>query len=184
MFEIQKAKVGIAVSLALSCAHYGSNAIVWGEQKIAEHYSRAENEVAHRVASRFGYVRAVTEKTWQAIADEQAELRGVNKCLVRAVIKVESVDGTALVSRAGALGHMQVMRDTARRACDIKSDSDRLDPEQNIFCGVKVLASNIKQYGLIKGLKVYNAGPTRVDATAENRAYPEKILREWSKCNA
>lgn len=184
MFEAQKIKLGLVVSLTVSGLHYGSNAIVWTEDYVSEKYLQTENRVIHELASRFGYVRHVPEKKWQEIADEQAELQGVNKCLVRAVIKVESVDGTALVSRAGALGHMQVMRDTARRACDIKSDTDRMDPEQNIYCGVKVLASNIKQYGLIKGLKVYNAGPARVDKTEENRAYPNKVLNEWGRCNA
>lgn len=191
-----------AEATAAVAKYYGLKAVKWTGATVAAlhvvspHYMATEATVKYEVASKveavtdsaasmLGYVKpapAVPERTWKRIADEQAEMQGVNKCLVRSVIKIESVNGTRLISPAGALGHMQLMRDTARGECDIKSDSDRLDPEQNIYCGVKHLKKLIKQYGLFKGLQVYNAGPNRVGMTEENRLYPHKVLDEWSVC--
>lgn len=88
-----------------------------------------------------------------------------------------------MISPAGALGHMQLMPETAK-AYGLRTDSDRLDPEQGIYAGTKHLKEVTSRYGLFKGLKVYNAGPNRVDATQENRDYPFKVLEEWKKCNA
>lgn len=184
MWKVQAAKLSLVASLGLSTVHYTAKGVTMVEDYAHKKIEVLQNNVVHQVAVSFGYSIPRPERTWETIADEQAELRGVNKCLVRAVIKVESQGGKLLVSSAGALGHMQVMRETARRACDIKTDAERLDPENNIFCGVKVLAMNIKDYGLYKGLQVYNAGPARVNMTKENVEYPQKILTELAKCNA
>lgn len=183
MWKYYAMRIGFVASIGVSGMHYVSNGWVAAEKYVARRYDRIENVVVHELASRRGYAPIVPERKWEQIADEQAELQGLNKCLVRAVIKVESVDGKHLISPAGALGLMQVMRDTARRACDIKNDSDRLDTEQNIYCGVKVLKQNIKDYGLYRGLQVYNAGPNRIGKTKENIEYPHKVLGEWHKCN-
>lgn len=184
MWKVQAAKLSLIASLGLSTIHYTAKGVTVAEDYMHKKFEVLENNVVHQVAVSFGYSIPRPERSWQEIADEQAELRGVNKCLVRAVITVESQGGKLLVSSAGALGHMQVMRETAKRACDIKTDVERLDPENNIFCGVKVLAANIKEYGLYKGLQVYNAGPARVGMTRENIEYPHRILTELSKCNA
>jgi len=172
--------------VSLSGLHYLSLGVQTVEGYLKNQYRHVENAFVHEIASRYNYVPfspPPPARTWQTIADEQAEIQGLNKCLVRAVIAVESNNGKNMISPAGALGHMQLMPETAK-AYGLRTDSDRLDPEQGIYAGAKHLKEVTSRYGLFKGLKVYNAGPNRVDATQENRDYPFKVLEEWKKCNA
>lgn len=140
-----------------------------------------------RMAMRLGYLRpfdmlsGADGRTWQDIADEQADLQGLNRCLIRAMIKIESVNGTQLVSPAGALGHMQLMAPTAAYY-GLKTDEQRMNPEENIYAGTKHIRELIEQYGLFLGLQVYNAGIKRVGKTKENIEYPHKVLNELARC--
>lgn len=86
---------------------------------------------------------------------------GVEEAIVRAVIHAESAFNPRAVSRAGALGLMQLMPDTARRF----GVSDPFDAEQNIRGGVQYLAWLLKRYGgnLTLAAAGYNAGEGAVD---------------------
>ena len=123
-------------------------------------------------------------KTWEEIADQYSELYKLNPCIMRAVIKVESDGCNGKKSKAGAAGCTQLMPATAR-ALGLKVDAGRDDreiPEDAIAVGTKHLAGLIHKQGLILGLKIYNAGPLRVDMTAENRAYANKVISEIARC--
>lgn len=172
------------LSIVLWLHFWGADFLAF-EHRIKERVMNHVHATTDRVAEWAGYERPIPvsdKREWKDIAQEQARLRHLNSCLVQAVITVESADGARLVSTAGALGHMQLMRETARTMCDIRTDSDRMDVEQNIYCGVKLLSLLIQKYGVFRGLQVYNAGPARVNMTEENRLYPFKVLDEWSKC--
>ena len=82
--------------------------------------------------------------------------------IIRAVISMESAYDTRAVSRAGAMGLMQLMPKTALELGVEKP----FDIEQNIDGGVKYLRMMLDRYdgSLEKALAAYNAGPHNVDA--------------------
>lgn len=160
-----------------------------GKGAVGDFYTRKSNEAKDYLATSFGYVKPELaqphlprrEQTWEDYADEFAAAEKLNKCFVRAMIQQESAGCTMLVSSAGAMGCMQFMKATAREF-GMMTDADRLDPEMNIFSGIKFVQKLRKQYGLFKALKVYNAGLSRVDKTEENRNYPHAIMEHWANC--
>ncbi len=94
------------------------------------------------------------------IIQKYAAQNGLEPALVRAVIKTESDGNPHCVSRAGAMGLMQLMPANVKEA----GIADPFDPEQNIAAGTKQLAGLMKQYGgnLDLALAGYNAGPGNV----------------------
>lgn len=125
---------------------------------------------------------------------EQAEENELDPNLVAAVIKVESNFQHDAVSRAEAMGLMQLRPATAREIADNLGHAvdevfeDKLfDPEYNITLGTYYLAKMLRDFdgNEAKALAAYNAGPTKLrtwleedvwDGTWENREqipYPE-----------
>lgn len=112
-----------------------------------------------------------------------AERHEVDPNLVRAVIGRESGFRTRAVSRAGAVGLMQLMPDTA----EALGVSDAFDPAQNVEAGTRLLRRLIDRYGgrLDLALAAYNAGPAAVDACgdvppyAETQAYVRDVLATY-----
>lgn len=98
--------------------------------------------------------------TLDGIVQKYAAQNGLEPALVRAVIKTESDGNPRCVSRAGAMGLMQLMPANVKEA----GIADPFDPEQNIAAGTKQLAGLLKQYGgnLDLALAGYNAGPGNV----------------------
>jgi len=97
---------------------------------------------------------------YDPIIDRYAAANGLSPKLIKAVIKTESDGNPRDVSRAGAMGLMQLMPDNVREA----GISDPFDPEQNIAAGTKQLAGFVQQYhgDLDLALAAYNAGPGNV----------------------
>ncbi len=114
------------------------------------------------------------------IISEMAARYGVEKQLVRAVIKAESDFQPWAVSRKGAMGLMQLMPETAaqHRVRNI------FDPRENIEGGVKHLRKLLVRYrgNVIKALAAYNAGEGAVDGfgglppIGETRDYVRRVL--------
>jgi soluble lytic murein transglycosylase-like protein len=96
----------------------------------------------------------------ETLIDKYAAQNGLPPTLVRAVIKTESDGNPRCVSKAGAMGLMQLMPANVQEA----GISDPFDPEQNIAAGTKQLASLMSQYhgDLDLALAGYNAGPGNV----------------------
>ena len=114
------------------------------------------------------------------LLDEAAEEHQVDAALLVGIVRVESSFRPAAVSRAGALGLMQVMPRNGRNlAC-----GDLTDPESNITCGIKVLKGFLRYYDgdIVYALSGYNAGfaqpnkARREGRLPKNRAYVEKVL--------
>lgn len=107
------------------------------------------------------------------LADRWAEHFGVPRELVRAVIEAESNWNPRAVSRAGAVGLMQLMPDTAV-AFRI---GNRFDPAENIRGGVAYLAFLIEECGgdLRLVVAAYNAGPGRVLKAGLRYRNPETV---------
>ena len=104
---------------------------------------------------------------------------GVDQNLVRAVITAESDFDPHTVSRAGAMGLMQLMPETAAEL----GVSDPFDPAQNIDAGTRYLAMLLERFegDEAKALAAYNWGPGNVEAgrplPAETRTYLERVAR-------
>jgi soluble lytic murein transglycosylase len=105
----------------------------------------------------------------------------LHPALIRAVIKAESDFDPMAVSRAGAVGLMQLMPQTAVRL-DVR---DLYDPEDNIGGGTKYLRQLLDRFrgNLPLALAAYNAGEHVVEhyrtlpPIDETRQYVRKVLR-------
>lgn len=109
-----------------------------------------------------------------AIAEASARF-AIPEHWIRAVMQVESAGDPGAVSRAGAMGLMQVMPGTwAVLRQDHGLGTDPLDPRNNILAGTAYLRAMLDRYGSVGGmLAAYNAGPGRYDAyLSEGRPLP------------
>ena len=107
---------------------------------------------------------------WEGKLQELCEQYGVDPHLARAVMRMESGGNPNAVSRAGALGLMQLMPGTARGL-----GVDPKDPHKNLEGGIKYLAQLSDKYSgdLTKTLAAYNAGSGRVDSYGGIPPFPE-----------
>ncbi len=108
-----------------------------------------------------------------ALADSWAELFGVPRELVRAVIEAESNWNPRAVSPVGAVGLMQLMPDTAAAF----RVGNRFDPAENIRGGVAYLAFLTEECGgdLRLVVAAYNAGHGRVLKAGLRYRNPETV---------
>lgn len=105
--------------------------------------------------------------------------------LLRAVARRESAFKPCAVSRAGAMGLMQLMPETAWSM----GVEDPFDAEQSIFGGARFLRFLLDRFDndLSLALSAYNAGPARVDRFGaippipETQSYVAAILRALGK---
>lgn len=109
---------------------------------------------------------------------------GVSVPLLQAIIKVESDFNPRAVSRAGAVGLMQIMPDNFK-TLKIK---DPYNPWQNIMGGSQYLQMMLKRFNgrLSLALAAYNAGPHTVDhykktipPYPETERYVKKVMRYY-----
>jgi len=89
-----------------------------------------------------------------------ADLYEVDPALVKAIIMAESKYNPAAISEKGARGLMQLMPNTAH-ALGVK---DPLDPEHNIYGGVKHLRRLLNRFegDMMLAVAAYNAGSKNV----------------------
>lgn len=105
----------------------------------------------------------------------------LDPALISAIIKAESDFDPDAVSRAGAIGLMQLMPQTAVRL-EVR---DPFNPEENIAGGARYLRYLLDRFhgNLPLALAAYNAGATRVEQynalppIHETRRYVKKVLR-------
>ena len=150
------------------------------------------NEPAQKEVSAYQYERSLTSNQllnrWDALITEASRRFHVPKPWIRAVMRQESGGRTMLghdrpiVSRAGAIGLMQVMPATyGELAEQHKLGADPFDARNNIMAGTAYLRWLHNRYGYPKMFSAYNAGPGRVERggrlPAETRAYTASITK-------
>lgn len=129
--------------------------------------------------SRFILLALIAAHAWAqppelaAIADHWDDHYAVPRELVRAVIEAESSWNPNAVSRAGAVGLMQLMPDTAV-AFRVRS---RFDPAENVRGGVAYLSFLLHEYDgdLRLAIAAYNAGHGRVRKAGLRYRNPETV---------
>lgn len=107
-----------------------------------------------------------------------AQEAGLDPKLLEAVVEQESGFDPMSISKAGAMGLMQLMPETALEL----GVTDPFNPEQNLRGGASYLKKMLNKYGNVDlALAAYNAGPGRVDRAggipdiAETKEYVQKI---------
>lgn len=125
------------------------------------------------------------KQTYQNTIRHYAAKYGVDEALVHSVVKQESCFNEKALSRAGAIGLMQLMPGTASHL-KVKNP---WNPEQNIQGGVKYLSWMLKRFNGNKSfaLAAYNAGPGKVDKYGgippyrETQHYVKTIMAEYKR---
>jgi hypothetical protein len=116
------------------------------------------------------WLRDETMRPWRSFIQEASSRFEIPAAWIAAVMRVESRgnthwDGEAVVSRAGAVGLMQVLPDTyavLRERHDLGPDPH--EPRDNILAGAAYLRLLYEIYGFPGFLGAYNAGPGRYGA--------------------
>jgi soluble lytic murein transglycosylase len=98
---------------------------------------------------------------YDRLIEEASKRHGVLFPLIKAVIKAESDFDPRAVSKAGALGLMQIMPQNVNNL----KISDPFNPSENIMGGTRYFKQLIDKYDgkLQLALAAYNAGPSMVD---------------------
>ena len=113
-----------------------------------------------------------------------ARTQALSPALIEAVAWAESRFAHGAISRAGAVGEMQLMPDTARAL-----RVDPTDSRQNYEGGAEYLRMLLNRYNgdLVRTLAAYNAGPRAVDRYGgvppyrDTQAYVAAILARLSQ---
>ena len=125
----------------------------------------------------------LSERELEPLIKRHSSEQQLHPALIRAVIKAESNFDSRAVSRAGAIGLMQLMPQTAMRL-DVR---DMFDPDENVAGGTKYLRQLLDRFhgNLPLALAAYNAGENVVDRYQslppiyETRQYVRKVLRYY-----
>ena len=125
----------------------------------------------------------LSERELEPLIKRHSSQQQLHPALIRAVIKAESNFDPRAVSRAGAIGLMQLMPQTAVRL-DVR---DMFDPDENVGGGTKYLRQLLDRFhgNLPLALAAYNAGENIVDRYQslppidETRQYVRKVLRYY-----
>lgn len=128
---------------------------------------------------------SLSERDLAPVISRHSRQHRLHPALLRAVIKAESDFDPMAVSRAGAMGLMQLMPQTAVRL-DVR---DLFDPDENIGGGAKYLRQLLDRFNgnLPLALAAYNAGEHVVDRYQslppinETRQYVHKVLRYYRR---
>lgn len=107
---------------------------------------------------------------WETLIEAASKRFGIPADWIRVVMARESaglttLNGAPIVSRAGAMGLMQLMPATwSQLRVRYNLGSDPFDAHDNIFGGAAYLREMFERYGFPNLFAAYHAGPGRLDA--------------------
>jgi soluble lytic murein transglycosylase-like protein len=125
-----------------------------------------------RVSTRIDSMLAVPPaQAYEGLIREASALYRIDASLIRSIMQAESAFDPSAVSRAGAMGLMQLMPDMAE-AFGVEHP---FDPRENIMGGARLLRELLDQHhGNVKlTVASYNAGPTAVANYGGVPPFPE-----------
>lgn len=158
MRRLHLAAIGLSALLALAAIN-GAVQLLGGDPFLLSPLRLADkSEALGRFALHTPYhVLGRCEVDTDRLLQHAARRHRVPVDFVRAVARAESRSRSHAVSRAGAMGVLQLMPDTARRF----GVRDPFDPEHNIDGGVRYLRELWLRYGgdRVRVAAAYNAGP-------------------------
>ena len=137
-----------------------------------------EAQVAYRDSGK-------NRKRYTAAIDSVAKKNKIPRALVHAVITAESAYDPNAVSRAGAVGLMQLMPGTAERY----GVRNRKDPAANVAGGTRYLRDLLKMFdnNLVLALAAYNAGENavikyghKIPPYEETQVYVQRVLKYYN----
>ena len=137
-----------------------------------------EAQVAYRDSGK-------NRERYTAAIDAVAKKNKLPKALVHAVITAESAYDPNAVSRAGAVGLMQLMPGTAERY----GVRNRKDPAANVAGGTRYLRDLLKMFdnNLVLALAAYNAGENavikygyKIPPYEETQVYVQRVLKHYN----
>ncbi len=121
------------------------------------------------------------------VISEASQTHGVSFSLLKALIKTESDFNPRAVSKAGAMGLMQLMPENIRRL----KVKDPFDPKDNVMGGTRYLKQLIHRFKgkLHLALAAYNAGPKvveqyqRIPPYKETENFVKQVMKYYSLFN-
>ncbi len=157
----------------------GSELLVRGKKRVKDR-SKSSKRARRNLAD--------NAKRFTHLIDRVSRELSLDRNLIHAVVRVESAYDPRAVSRAGAVGLMQLMPATAR----LYGVRDSRNPTQNVYAGVLHLRKLIEQFNdVVLALAAYNAGEHavinygyKVPPYPETRNYVRKVLafyRQYSR---
>jgi len=168
----------LALGLLATAATAAATLYSYTDENGVTHYTNLPSDTRFRrvagspppaAASRSGATGLDAEK-YEGEITRLAGEHGVDPALVKAVIKAESNYDNRAISRAGALGLMQLMPETAR----LRNVDNPFNPAQNIEGGVRHLKYLLSTFDDLKlVLAAYNAGENAVRRYGGIPPFPE-----------
>ena len=191
---------GLALLLgAMASAPPGSPALddAARDARATEARERVEIEVLHGLV---GEYCGSADPTWRShlveVIHREATTAGIDPLLVAAIVARESSFRARVVSRAGAVGLMQlrpfVARDVARRVqLEWRDDETLRRPESNVRLGVTYYRELVQRFDGDPhlALAAYHRGPTRLERELRSGAfggsgYASRVLRLYGELDA
>lgn len=157
--------------------------VVRSSKKSKTHAATARHRPSSAKANTNGEKDPARYRRYDSLIGEAAALYQLPEPFIRAVMRVESDFNPSVVSRAGAMGLMQLMPKTARSM----GVADPFDARQNILGGaryLRILANRFKG-DLVLTVAAYNAGEGAVEKHngippyKETQRYVRRVLKHY-----
>jgi soluble lytic murein transglycosylase-like protein len=138
----------------------------------------------YKIPKNFNWVK--NQKKYDSTIKSIAKSYKLPHTLLHAVITAESSYNPDAISKAGAVGLMQLMPETAKQY----GVKNRRNPRENIYGGTRYLRYLLKLFNnnLVLALAAYNAGEgtvkkygNKVPPYKETRNYVNKVIKYYNK---